>query len=96
MVQPTNAGGLRAHQRDRIIPRPAESPRVAGIVRRGSHLGPGHCRRNVKLLNNFLANSGTPASRNASSVAAIPYSYTVDANNSVKSIVTSGAGTGKI
>jgi pectate lyase len=42
---------------------------------------------NVKLLNNFLVNSGTPATRNGASVAAIPYSYTVDANNSVKSIV---------
>jgi pectate lyase len=51
---------------------------------------------NVKLLNNYLANSGTPQSRNAGSVAAIPYSYTVDANSSVKSIVTAGAGTGKI
>jgi len=51
---------------------------------------------NVKLLNNYLVNSGTPASRNSSSVAAIPYGYTVDANSSVKSIVTSGAGTGKI
>jgi pectate lyase len=51
---------------------------------------------NIKLLNNFLANSGTPVSRNASSVAAIPYSYTVDANSSVKSIVTAGAGTGKV
>jgi pectate lyase len=51
---------------------------------------------NVKLLNNYLANSGTPQSRNSGSVAAIPYSYTVDANSSVKSIVTAGAGTGKI
>jgi pectate lyase len=51
---------------------------------------------NVKLLNNFLVNSGTPVSHNGASVAAIPYSYTVDANNSVKSIVTSGAGTGKV
>src|SRR4051794_28968714 len=51
---------------------------------------------NVKLLNNYLVNSGTPATRNGSSVAAIPYSYTVDANNSVKSIVTGGAGTGKV
>ena len=41
-------------------------------------------------------NSGTPQSRNSGSVAAIPYSYTVDANSSVKSIVTAGAGTGKI
>ncbi|MFC9692043.1 polysaccharide lyase family 1 protein [Kribbella sp. NPDC056951] len=51
---------------------------------------------NVKLLNNYLANSGTPVSRNAGSVAAIPYSYVVDAAESVKSIVTGGAGTGKI
>ena len=51
---------------------------------------------NVKLLNNYLVNSGTPASLNPGSVAAIPYAYTVDANSSVKSIVTAGAGTGKI
>ncbi|GIF19586.1 pectate lyase [Actinoplanes tereljensis] len=51
---------------------------------------------NVKLLNNYLVNSGTPATRNGASVAAIPYSYTVDANSSVKSIVTASAGTGKI
>ncbi|TDD60838.1 pectate lyase [Kribbella antibiotica] len=51
---------------------------------------------NVKLLNNYLVGSGTPVSRNAASVAAIPYSYTVDAAENVKSIVTGGAGTGKI
>ncbi|GAB3931042.1 pectate trisaccharide-lyase [Kribbella albertanoniae] len=51
---------------------------------------------NVKLLNNYLASSGAPVSRNAASVAAIPYSYVVDAAESVKSIVTGGAGTGKI
>ncbi|WP_433300366.1 pectate lyase family protein [Actinoplanes sp. CA-030573] len=51
---------------------------------------------NVKLLNNYLVNSGTPQTRNGASVAAIPYAYTVDANNSVKSIVTASAGTGKI
>ena len=51
---------------------------------------------NLKVLNNYLVNSGTEAVRNGSSVAAIPYSYTPDANSSVKSIVTSGAGTGKI
>jgi pectate lyase len=50
----------------------------------------------VRLLNNFLVNSGTPQTRNGAAVAAIPYSYTVDANNTVKSIVTNGAGTGKI
>jgi pectate lyase len=51
---------------------------------------------NVKLLNNFLANSGTPQTRNGASVAAIPYAYTVDANSSVKSIVTASAGTGHL
>jgi pectate lyase len=51
---------------------------------------------NVKLSGNFLANSGTPASRNSSSVAAIPYFYTLDPGSSVKSIVTSQAGTGKV
>ena len=51
---------------------------------------------NVKLLNNYLVNSGTPQSRNSGSVAAIPYSYTVDANSSVKSIVMAGAGTGHV
>jgi len=51
---------------------------------------------NLKLLNNFLVNSGTPPSRNAGSVAAIPYAYTVDAAADVKAIVTAGAGTGRI
>jgi pectate lyase len=51
---------------------------------------------NTKLLNNFLVNSGTPAARNGASVLAIPYAYTVDAAANVKSIVTAGAGTGKI
>jgi len=51
---------------------------------------------NLKILNNFLVNSGAPTARNSGSVAAIPYPYTVDANSSVKSIVTAGAGTGRI
>ncbi|WP_030905852.1 pectate lyase family protein [Streptosporangium amethystogenes] len=51
---------------------------------------------NIKLLNNYLANSGTPLSRNPSSVAAIPYSYTPECNCSVKATVTAGAGVGKI
>jgi len=51
---------------------------------------------NIKLLNNYLVNSGTPQTNNGAAVAAIPYSYTVDANSSVKSIVTAGAGTGKV
>jgi pectate lyase len=51
---------------------------------------------NIKVLNNYTVNSGTVVSNNSGSVAAIPYSYTVDANTSVKSIVTAGAGTGKV
>lgn len=51
---------------------------------------------NTKLLNNYLVNSGTPAARNGASVAAIPYTYTVDAAANVKTIVTAGAGVGKI
>ncbi len=49
-----------------------------------------------KLLNNTLVNSGAPQTNQGANVAAIPYSYTVDASANVKSIVTAGAGTGKI
>jgi pectate lyase len=51
---------------------------------------------NLRVINNFLVNSGTEQVRNGASVAAVPYAYTPDANNKVKSIVTAGAGTGKI
>ncbi|MEV4350986.1 pectate lyase [Actinoplanes sp. NPDC049596] len=51
---------------------------------------------NLKVLNNYKVNSGTEQVRNGASVAAIPYSYTPEANNTVKATVTSGAGTGKI
>jgi pectate lyase len=51
---------------------------------------------NLKVLNNYLVNSGTEAVRNGASVAAIPYSYTPEANSTVKATVTAGAGTGKI
>lgn len=44
--------------------------------------------------NNFEVNSGTILT--SGSVAGIPYTYTVDSVSSVKSIVTAGAGTGKI
>jgi pectate lyase len=44
--------------------------------------------------NNFFVNSG--AGQTSGSVAGIPYSYTLDAASSVKSIVTAGAGVGKI
>jgi pectate lyase len=49
---------------------------------------------NLVERNNYYVNSGTPQTRG--SVAAIPYSYSMDPASSVKSIVTSGAGTGKI
>src|SRR5689334_3090557 len=51
---------------------------------------------NLRVINNYLVNSGTEQVRSGASVAAIPYAYTPDANNKVKSIVTAGAGTGKI
>jgi pectate lyase len=51
---------------------------------------------NLKLVDNYLTGSGTPQSRNASSVKAVPYSYSADSASSVKSIVLAGAGTGKI
>ncbi|TDU83112.1 pectate lyase [Kribbella voronezhensis] len=51
---------------------------------------------NLKLDGNYLTGSGTPVSRNPGSVAAIPYSYTLDAAADIKSIVTAYAGTGKI
>jgi pectate lyase len=51
---------------------------------------------NIKVLNNYKVNSGAEQVRNGASVAAIPYSYTPEANNTVKATVTAGAGTGKI
>ncbi|MBG0562258.1 pectate lyase family protein [Actinoplanes aureus] len=51
---------------------------------------------NLKVLNNYKVNSGTEQVRNGASVAAIPYSYTPQANNTVKATVVAGAGTGKI
>jgi pectate lyase len=44
--------------------------------------------------NNHFVNSGT--GQQGGSVRSIPYSYSMDSASSVKSIVTSGAGTGKI
>jgi pectate lyase len=51
---------------------------------------------NLKVLNNYKVNSGTEQVRNGAAVAAIPYSYSPEANNTVKATVTAGAGTGKI
>ncbi|WP_245918774.1 pectate lyase family protein [Actinomadura mexicana] len=51
---------------------------------------------NIKVLNNYLVNSGTPVTRNSGSVAAIPYSYTPEANSTVKATVTAGAGVGHV
>lgn len=52
---------------------------------------------NLRLVDNHLAGgSGAPQSRNPNRVAAIPYGYTPHAAADVKSIVTAGAGVGKI
>ena len=51
---------------------------------------------NLKVLNNYKVNSGTEQVRNGASVAAIPSSYTPQANPTVKATVMAGAGTGKI
>jgi pectate lyase len=51
---------------------------------------------NLKVSGDFLTGSGAEQTRNAGSVAAIPYSYSPDPAANVKSIVTGGAGTGKI
>jgi pectate lyase len=44
---------------------------------------------NLKVLNNYKVNSGTEEVRNGAAVAAIPYSYTPQANNPVKAAVRS-------
>jgi pectate lyase len=50
----------------------------------------------INALPRYKVNSGAEQVRNGGSVAAIPYSYTPEANNTVKATVTAGAGTGKI
>jgi pectate lyase len=60
-----------------------------------THLGEGSSSAgSLVARNNVLVNSGPILT--SGSVAAIPYGYTVDNPGSVKSIVTAGAGTGKI
>jgi len=60
-----------------------------------THLGEGSSPAgSLVARNNVLVNSGPILT--SGSVASIPYSYTVDTPANVKSIVTAGAGTGKI
>jgi pectate lyase len=60
-----------------------------------THVGEGSSDPgNLVERNNVYVNSGTPQTRG--SVASIPYPYQLDTASAVKSIVTSGAGTGKI
>ena len=60
-----------------------------------THLGEGSSPAgSLVARNNVLVNSGPILT--SGSVASIPYSYTVDTPSNVKSIVTAGAGTGKI
>ncbi|HEY0000053.1 MAG TPA: pectate lyase, partial [Actinoplanes sp.] len=49
---------------------------------------------NLVQRNNYFVNSGTPVTNG--SVNAIPYAYTLDTASTVKSVVTAGAGTGKL
>jgi pectate lyase len=59
------------------------------------HLGEGSSGPGTLVArNNLLVNSGSGQS--GSSVGSIPYSYTLDSASSVKSIVTAGAGAGRI
>ena len=59
------------------------------------HLGQADsCPGTLVARNNVFVNSGT--GQTGGSVAAIPYSYTVDNPNGVKASVMAGAGTGKI
>ena len=51
---------------------------------------------NIKEYHNYLVNSGAIVTRNSGSVAAVPYSYTPEANDTVKATVMSGAAVGKI
>jgi pectate lyase len=56
----------------------------------------GESSGNLKASGNYLTGSGAIATRNASSVKAIPYAYTAESGSAVKATVSSGAGTGKI
>ncbi|KKK05750.1 pectate lyase [Micromonospora sp. HK10] len=59
------------------------------------HLGEGDSGPgSLVARNNYLVNSG--GGQTGGSVAGIPYSYTLDSASSVKSIVTGGAGAGRI
>ncbi|MFI7429401.1 RICIN domain-containing protein [Micromonospora sp. NPDC049836] len=59
------------------------------------HLGEGDSGPgSLVARNNYLVNSGS--GQTGGSVAGIPYSYTLDSASSVKSIVTGGAGAGRI
>ncbi|MEV6304455.1 RICIN domain-containing protein [Actinoplanes sp. NPDC051861] len=49
---------------------------------------------NLVQRNNHFVNSGTPQTNGT--VKAIPYAYALDAASTVKSVVTAGAGTGKL
>ncbi|MEV0649640.1 right-handed parallel beta-helix repeat-containing protein [Phytomonospora sp. NPDC050363] len=64
-------------------------------VEEPTHVGEGSSPDgNLVFRNNTSVNSGAPETRG--SVASIPYSYTLDPSGNVKSIVTGGAGAGRI
>jgi pectate lyase len=63
---------------------------------RFSQIGAFRSRARLPMVarNNFFVNSGS--GQTGGSVAAIPYSYSLDSASSVKSSVTNGAGVGRV
>jgi pectate lyase len=76
----------------------------AGVLVEGNYFentdDPYHCGEgssppgNLRAVNNFFVNSGS--GQTCGSVGGVPYSYSLNTPSSVKSIVMSGAGTGRI
>jgi pectate lyase len=76
----------------------------AGVIVEGNYFenteDPYHCGEgssppgNLRASNNFFVNSGS--GQTCGSVGGVPYGYSLDTPSSVKSIVTGGAGAGRI
>jgi pectate lyase len=80
------------------------STQQAGVLVEGNYFentdDPYHCGEgdsppgNLRAANNFFVNSGS--GQTCGSVGNVPYSYDLHTPSDVKSIVTSGAGAGRI